>query len=73
MSATKNFYNKNVPSKNLVTTISGIIVLVISALSLFGVITAEQATGLTQYATTIVSAVSGIILMFVAVDPVPTA
>ncbi len=67
--ALKSVFDKSVPTKNLVTTITGIVVLVISALSLFGIITQEQAVTLTQYATAIVTAVAGIISIFFATDP----
>jgi len=71
----KNFYNKAVPSRNLVTTITGIISAVLSILVLTGVLTPEQSGELSAHATTIVQAVTGvwgaitaIILMFKATD-----
>lgn len=71
----KNFYNKEVPTRNLITTITGIITLVLTILVGFGVITPEQQTELQQHAMTIVQAVVGvwgaitaIILMFKATD-----
>lgn len=66
--AFKNVYDKSVPTRNLVTTISGVIVLLISGLTLFGILTAEQASGLTEYATMIITAVAGIISIFKAKD-----
>lgn len=71
----KNFYNKDVPTRNLVTTITGIITLVLTILVGFGVITPEQSTELNQHAMVIVQAIVGvwgavtaIILMFKAQD-----
>jgi len=69
MSALKNLYNRNIPTRNLISTITGAVVLVISGFSLFGILTAEQAASLTQYATAIVTAVAGIIGLFYVVDP----
>jgi len=54
--------------KNPVTTISGIVLLLISALTLFGVITQEQAGSIEQYAGMIVEAVIGLIAVFKAGD-----
>ena len=64
----KNIYDKSVPTRNLITTISGVILLVISGLSLFGILTTEQAASLSEYATMIVTAVAGIISIFKATD-----
>lgn len=61
-------YDRSVPSRNLITTISGLVVLVIQAAALFNLITAEQAAGLNQYVPEILTALSGIILLF-AKDP----
>jgi len=73
--STKAFYNKDVPSKNLVTTITGIITLVLTILMSAGVISPDQQTELQTNAFTIVDAVvmiwgavSSIILMFKATD-----
>ena len=71
----KAFYDKNVPTKNLVTTITGIITLVITVLVGFNVITPEQSTELQGHANTliqnissIVAVVASLILMFKAKD-----
>lgn len=61
-------YDRSVPSRNLITTISGLVVLVIQGAALFNLITAEQAAGLNQYVPEILTALSGIILLF-AKDP----
>jgi len=73
--STKAFYDKDVPSKNLVTTITGIITLVLTILMSAGVISPDQQTELQTNAFTIVDAVvmiwgavSSIILMFKATD-----
>ena len=68
MAISKNVYDKSVPTRNLITTISGVILLVISGLSLFGILTTEQAASLSEYATMIVTAVAGIISIFKAQD-----
>jgi len=76
MSLARNFLDLNVVPKsrtrNLVSTITGALVLLISGLSLFGILTAEQAVTLTQYVTTIVTAVAGVIGLFFVVDPPTT-
>lgn len=71
----KAIYDKAVPTKNLVTTITGVITLVITLLVGFGVITPEQSTELNTHSLTLVNAVvagwgavSGIILIFKAKD-----
>ena len=71
----KAVYDKEVKSKNLVTTITGIIALVVAILVSTGVVTSEQSTGLQENAINIVNAVSvvinaiaGIILVFKAKD-----
>lgn len=75
MSLSKNFYDKTVPTRNLVTTITGIITLILSILMGFGIITPDQQTQLQTHAMIIVNAVVGIwgavaaiILMFKAKD-----
>ena len=75
MALPKAVYDKSVPSQNLVTTITGIITLVLSILVGFGIITPEQSTELGQHTLTILnaiigvwSAVAGIILIFKAKD-----
>lgn len=73
--AMKAFYDKSVPTRNLVTTITGIITLVLSILVGFGVITPEQQTELGAHAVTLINAVfaiygviTALILMFKAKD-----
>lgn len=75
MSLSKNFYDKSVPTRNLVTTISGIVTLLITILMQFGVFTPEQAAGVTTQTTTLltivpqaVSAIAALILIFKAKD-----
>lgn len=76
-SMSKAFYNRNVPTRNLVTTITGIVTLIISILVGFNVLTPEQSTELQGHATTLINAgtaiwgvVTSIILMFKAEDSV---
>jgi hypothetical protein len=71
----KAFYDKNVPTRNLVTTITGVITLIVTILATVGVLTSEQATILTTQigiaataVTSLVGVVSSIILMFKATD-----
>jgi hypothetical protein len=71
----KNFYDKNVPTRNLITTISGVVTLLITVLVSFGVFTPEQATGVTEQTNTlltaipqVVSAIAALILLFKARD-----
>jgi uncharacterized membrane protein HdeD (DUF308 family) len=71
----KAFYDKAVPTRNLVTTISGIVTLLITILVQFGVFTPEQATGVTEHTGTlltaipqVISAIAALILMFKAKD-----
>jgi protein-S-isoprenylcysteine O-methyltransferase Ste14 len=73
--AFKAVYDKNAPTKNLVTTISGIVTLLITILVSFGVFTPEQADQVTVHTTTlltvipeVVSAVAALILIFKAKD-----
>lgn len=75
MKLSKNFYNKEVPTRNLVTTITGILTLVISVLVGFGVIDLDMQAELEEHAVTIVegvaavyAAINAIILMFKATD-----
>jgi hypothetical protein len=68
MSLAKNFYNKAVPTRNLVSTLTGVIILVLSALSLFNVITPEQQNTLAGYVTEVIGIVVGIINMFKLTD-----
>ena len=83
MSLKKNFYDKSVPTRNLVTTITGILLmivnLVVSILLATGKITQDQVQPLSDILTGIITVggqfvgyVSALILMFRAVDPQPT-
>ena len=69
------FYDKKVTTRNLVTTITGIITLILTILVSFGVITPEQQAELSEHAfdivdgvTLVYGAVAAIILMFKAKD-----
>lgn len=71
----KAFYDRSVPTRNLVTTIAGIITLILSVLVGFGVLTPEQSAELNTQLITVQNAVvaiwgavSAIILMFKATD-----
>ena len=75
--ATKAIYDKSSPSgtRNLVTTITGVITLLITILVGFGIIKPEQSTEVQTHAIGIIDAVviiwgaiSGLILMFKAKD-----
>jgi len=66
--AFKNVYDKAVPTRNLVSTISGLIALLISGLTLFGVLTPEQGSELTLQIGAIITAVVGIINIFKLTD-----
>ena len=75
MILTKNFYDKSVPTRNLVTTISGIVTLLITILVSFGVFTPEQAGQATEHTNTlltvipqVISAIAALILIFKAKD-----
>jgi len=68
MKLSKAVYDPQVKSKNLVTTITGVVSIAISALVLFGIVNSTQGADLTQYATMIVTAVAGIISIFKAKD-----
>ena len=61
-------YDKEVPTKNLVTTITGVISLVISGLTLFQILEPDDAASLGEYSTMIVTAVAGIVGIFKAKD-----
>ncbi len=54
--------------KNPVTTISGLIVLLIGGLTIFGVITSEEQVSLTALAEGLIEAIIGIIAIFKAGD-----
>ena len=58
--------------KNWVTTVIGILTLVLSGLALFGVIDVQIQNELVQYATEIIMAISGIIAIFSAKDELKT-
>lgn len=71
----KAIYDKSVPTRNLVTTISGIVTLIITLLVTFGVLTPEQATGVTEQTNVLltvipqaVSSIAALILIFKAKD-----
>ena len=71
----KAIYDRNVPTRNLVTTITGIITLVVAVLVSLGVLTPELSSELTGHAISLVEAVSaavmaisGIISIFKAKD-----
>lgn len=75
MSLAKNFYDSSKPTKNLVTTITGVITLIITILVSFNILTPEQSTELQTQTITIINAIVGIwgaitaiILMFKATD-----
>lgn len=75
MILTKNFYDKSVPTRNLITTISGIVTIVITILSSLGVFTPEQAGEVTTQSGVlltaipqIVSAIAALVLIFKAKD-----
>jgi hypothetical protein len=71
----KAVYDPSAPTGNLVTTISGIVTLVITLLVTFGVFTPTQASGVTQQTNVlltaipqVVSAIAALILIFKAKD-----
>lgn len=79
MSYSRNFYNKEVPSRNLVTTISGILLmavqLVVTVLLATGKITQDQAQPLNEIFAGIIAVggqlvgyITSLILMFKAKD-----
>lgn len=79
MSLARNFYDASaVPkskTRNLVTTISGIVLLIIQILVSFGLLTTDQGTQLTEITGGVIAAgvqivgyISAIILMFKAED-----
>jgi hypothetical protein len=79
MSISKNFFNREVPTRNLITTISGILLmavqLVITVLLVTGKITSDQVqplnellAGIIAAGTQIVGYVAALILMFRAKD-----
>ena len=54
--------------KNPVTTISGIIMIILSGLTLFGIVTQEQSAEISQYAAMVIEAIIGFIAIFKAGD-----
>ena len=54
--------------KNPITTITGVIMIVISALTLFGVISSEDQIEVQQLAAGIIEGVAGLIAIFKAGD-----
>jgi len=68
-------YDKSVPTRNLVTTVTGLISLVVPILVIVGLLTPDQSAELQKHAITaveavgaIVGAISSIILIFKATD-----
>jgi hypothetical protein len=75
MNLPKAVYDPAKKSKNLVTTITGIVTLIISVLVGFNILTPDQSTQLQAHATTLVNSgvaifgvVNALILMFKAKD-----
>jgi len=79
MSISRNFYNREVPTRNLITTISGILLmavqLIITVLLATGKIASDQVqplnellAGIIAAGTQIVGYVAALILMFRAKD-----
>lgn len=71
----KAVYDKSAPTKNLVTTISGIVTLIITLLVTFGVLTPQQASDITVQTSglliavpQVISYVAALILIFKAKD-----
>lgn len=56
------------PIKNPWTTATGSVLIILSGLTLYGVVSAEESASLGQYATIIISAISGIVGIFIAKD-----
>jgi len=74
---TKAFYDKAAPTRNLVTTITGIVTLIISVLVGFNILTPDQSTQLQAHATTLINSgvaifgvINALILMFKSTDAV---
>ena len=68
MKLPKVVYDPQVKSKNLVTTITGIVSIAVAALVLFGVVNSDQGADLKGYIEVIIPAVVGIISIFKAKD-----
>lgn len=71
----KAVYDAQAPTGNLVTTITGIVTLLITILVTFGVFTPEQAGQVTEHTNTlltvipqVISAIAALILIFKAKD-----
>jgi len=71
----KAIFDKDVPTKNLITTVMGVIAMIIPILAMVGLITPEQSEGLQtnlgvigNSVVAIVGAVSALILIFKATD-----
>jgi len=64
----KAVYDPQVKSKNLVTTITGVCSIAVSALVLFGIINSDQGVDLKGYVETIIPAIVGIVAIFKAKD-----
>jgi ABC-type Fe3+ transport system permease subunit len=60
--ALKAVYDSTVPTKNLITTISGVVTLLISLLVMFGVLTPEQAEGVTEHTNALFTLIPGVVL-----------
>jgi hypothetical protein len=54
--------------KNPVTTITGIVMIILSGLTLFGLITQEESGEIEQYAAGIIEGIVGLIAIFKAGD-----
>jgi len=74
-SAKRAFFNKEVPTKNLLTTIVGIATSIVSVLVLLNVISFEQSSEIQGYVLTlqeaaagVIGVVNGLIAMFKATD-----
>jgi hypothetical protein len=72
---TKAIFDPKAPTKNLITTISGVVTLIITLLVTFGVFTPTQAADVTVQTNVlltavpqVVSAVAALILIFKAKD-----
>lgn len=71
----KKFFDKSTPARNPITTITGIVTLIISVLVGFNILTPDQSTQLQAHATTLINAgvaifgvINALILMFKAKD-----
>ena len=71
----KAIFDKEVPTKNLITTVMGVVAMIIPILAVVGLITPEQSEGLSTNLTiignavvAIVGAITSLILIFKAKD-----